>query len=205
MKSQSGRAGHKKHREEFGNEHLGYNEARYAGQAYNHDHNQNKNEWRDNEGRNNNQYRHNNEPGYHPRPQQGNNSRAQSNNSGRGNNPAYNDNYRNNRNTYPQEQNHFGRETDYRDWNDDINADRSIQGSRNYMREEHAYGQSNDSMYEENRGNRQSRQNYQDDYNYNNNAQYPHRNDLDAYDTNFDTPENLRKQRRRGFGSRYER
>lgn len=198
MRPQSNRANYRQHREDPNNEHLGYNEARYAGQ----DHNQHKTEWQD-EAPDYNQ--NNNKPAYYGQNQRRNASRPHGNSSNNYNDQVYDNNYRDNRNNYPSGPNHQNRNNDYRDWQDDINADRSIQGSRNYMREEHAYGQSNDSMYEANRGNRQSRQNYQDDYNYNNNAQYPYRGDLKAYDTNFDNPENFRKQRRRGFGSRYER
>lgn len=192
MKQSSKRAGYRQDIRDTGNEHMGFNEARYHGQAYNQDHNQNRSEWNEDYDSRHDQY----QQRYYSR-QPGNNIRDN-------NDPGYTNNYRQDRQTYPQRQNQGSAYND-RGRNEPINADRRIQGSRNYLREEHAYGQSNDRMYEADRGNRNNRQNYQDDYNYNNNAQYPYRDNLDAYDTHFDNPENFRKERRRGFGSRYQR
>lgn len=204
MKQPSKRNNYPQHGQDTGNEHLGYNEARYSGSAYNQDRNQNKNDWDDHEQPDAHQYR-NNEPGYYGPDQQGRSSRQAGSNFNNYNDRGYTRNQRGNRDNYSPGPGNSNRENNYRNSQEDINADRRITGSRNYMREEHAYGQSNEHMYEENRGNRQGRQNYQDDYNYNNNAQYPYRGDLKAYDTNFDNPENFRKQKRRGFGSRYQR
>ncbi len=203
MRQQSKRNNYPQHRQDMGNEHLGYNEARYSGSAYNQDRNQSKNDWDDHEQPHDPQYP-NNEPAYY-RQDQYRPGHQPGNNFNDHNDHGYTHNQRSNRDYDSPRPGNHNRENNYRNSQEDINADRRIAGSRNYMREEHAYGQSNDSMYEEQRGNRQGRQNYQDDYNYNNNAQYPYRGDLKAYDTNFDNPENFRKQKRRGFGSRYQR
>jgi len=204
MKQQSKRSNYPERRQDLGNEHLGYNEARYSGSAYNQDRNQHKKDWDDIEQPDAHQYR-NNESAHYRQDQYRPDHQA-GNNFNNYNDHEYENNNRDYRDNYAPRPNYPNRENNYRDnRQEDINADRRIAGSRNYMREEHAYGQSNDSMYEEQRGNRQGRQNYQDDYNYNNNAQYPYRGDLRAYDTNFDNPENFRKQKRRGFGSRYQR
>lgn len=203
MKQQSKRNNYPERRQDLGNEHLGYNEALYSGSAYNQDRNQHKKDWDDNEQPDAHRYR-NNEPAYYRQDQYRPTNQA-GNNFNSYNEHGYENNNRNNSNNYAPRPDYPNCENNYRNRQEDINADRRIAGSRNYMREEHAYGQSNDSMYEEQRGNRQGRQNYQDDYNYNNNARYPYRGDLKAYDTNFDNPENFRKQKRRGFGSRYQR
>lgn len=203
MKQSSKRAGYRQDKRDTGNEHLGFNEARYTGRAYNQDHNQNRSEWDEDYAPRHDQYRDHELQGDH-RHHQRNHSRIPGNNFSKDNDPGYANNYRQDRQPYPQRQNSGSTDND-RGRNEAMNADRRIQGSRNYMREEHAYGQSNDRMYEADRGNRHNRQNYQDDYNYNNNAQYPYRDNLEAYDTHFDNPENFRKERRRGFGSRYQR
>lgn len=204
MKQPSKRAGYRQDRRDTGNEHLGFNEARYQGQAYNQDHNQNRSEWNEDQEPRHAPYRDSERQGDHRYNQQRYGSPQPGNNFSNDNDPGYANNYRQDRQTYPQGPNRDSAHND-RGWNEAINADSRIQGSRNYMREEHAYGQSNDRMYEADRGNRRNRQNYQNDYNYNNNAQYPYRDNLDAYDTHFDNPENFRKERRRGFGSRYQR
>ncbi|MBL7706666.1 MAG: hypothetical protein JNM21_14065 [Taibaiella sp.] len=204
MKQPSKRAGYRQNKPDAGNEHLGLNEARYHGRAYNQDRNQNRREWDEDYKPRHNQYPDNERQGNHRYNQQRYGSPKPGNNLSYDNDPGYVNNYRQDRQSYNQSQNQVNAPND-QDRIEDINADRRIQGSRNYLREEHAYGQSNDRMYEADRGKRNNRQNYQDDYNYNNNAQYPYRDNLDAYDTHFNNPENFRKERRRGFGSRYER
>ncbi|GEM_PF-1268649 len=204
MKQSSKSAGYRQDRRYTDNEHLGFNEARYSGQAYNQNHNQHSSEWGEDYMPRHDRYRYNERQAAHRHNQQRYGSRQPGNNFSNNNDPGYGSNYRQDRQSYNQSQNQVNAHNN-QDRIEDINADRRIQGSRNYLREEHAYGQSNDRMHKADRGNRYNRQNYQDDYNYNNNAQYPFRDNLDAYATHFDNPENFRKERRRGFGSRYQR
>lgn len=196
MRPQSGKAYTNRYNRNDRNEHLGYNEARYSGGAYYQDRNRDENEWNDADGYNN--YRNAAPPRDYRQEQQRYHDHYSGNDSTDYNEDRDRRHHTPNGNGYIQGQRNRSRE-----WDEDINADRSIQGSRNYMREEHAYGQSNDSMYEEHRGKRHGRQNYQNDYNYNNKAQYPYRANLAAYDTDFNNPENFRKAPRRGYGSRY--
>lgn len=151
MKQSSKRAGYRQDKRDTGNEHLGFNEARYTGRAYNQDHNQNRSEWDEDYAPRHDQYRDHELQGDH-RHHQRNHSRIPGNNFSKDNDPGYANNYRQDRQPYPQRQNSGSTDND-RGRNEAMNADRRIQGSRNYMREEHAYGQSNDRMYEADRGN----------------------------------------------------
>lgn len=86
----------------------------------------------------------------------------------------------------------------------DRGADRSYNDGRgsNYMREEHAYGQSGRNNRRGNYGQRNV-QNYQDEGNYNNDAGQFNRRHLGER-TNDNTSANFPERRRRGgYGSRY--